>query len=241
VATTHLKAAATAVNEAVRLAQVRQLLTAADAAANAAEAAEVAGGRRGGAGAEVPIFLCGDWNTQPDGPVYAAVAAHPRGFVSLYNDAGAKPAELARQPSAVAAGGREATSMDLDPALAAAAYRYGLGEPAFTTWKVRRAGGHAAAAGRGGAGDAGGAPHKEVRRTIDYIWAGGLASGGCDGEAACPSGGGESGGRGGDGARMLALAARLRLPSADDVGAAALPCEAYPSDHLSLAVDLHWR
>jgi nocturnin len=57
-------------------------------------------------------------------------------------------------------------------------------------------------------------PGGEARRTIDYIW---FSSGG-----------------------PLHPLSRWQMPSRTEIGQEALPCETYPSDHLSVCCDFGW-
>jgi RNA exonuclease NGL2 len=74
VATTHLKAKSNPGDEAARLHQIRQMLTALNHVHE----------RWGSA---LPIILCGDFNSPPTASVYAEVLASPLHFASAYNAA----------------------------------------------------------------------------------------------------------------------------------------------------------
>tara|TARA_A100001035_G_scaffold33787_1_gene22621 strand:- start:817 stop:1869 length:1053 start_codon:yes stop_codon:yes gene_type:complete len=100
---------------------------------------------------------------------------------------------------------------------------YAAGEPEFTTMKVRES---------------------LVKRTIDYIWVGSGAATGLafQGMNAGIVTGTEDAAEIDEptASRDLLVQALYSLPSAEDIGSAALPCARYPSDHCSIAAKIAW-
>lgn len=103
ISTTHLKAKSA---EDARLAQLRQLLTHTERVrASTSE-------RLSRPLSSIPYIMCGDWNTEATGPVYASAFAHDEGLASAYNTGLRAPGVGAEE--------------------------YARGEPEFTTWKFRK-------------------------------------------------------------------------------------------------------
>lgn len=231
VATTHLKAKGGPVNDALRARQIAQLL-----AAVRSMRSRLAAALRLPSEHAIPVVVTGDMNSDPRKGVFAAAVDDASlAMHSVYNEhttAHAFGGAAAGAAGAAAGGAAAAASGGLPPHPPAEVYA--SGEPSFTTWKYRGAEEGAAAA-------AAGSPPTEKRHTIDYIFVSGLGvgSGSSDDAAAVASEGGVTAGSKATGP-LLKLTGVRNLPTAAEIGPAALPCARFPSDHLSLAATFEW-
>ena len=154
-ATTHLKAKSGAANEGVRMLQMSQLL------------GRIKGSRMmlsgllndegEGDAQQVQVVLTGDFNTAPQGDVYAAVYGDAvLNFSSAYNSSqqGLQTVFAATGAGAGAGAGADAGAEGDGHAIRLPAAEYAASEPSFTTYKTRNGEGC-------------------KQHCIDYIWLGG--------------------------------------------------------------------
>jgi endonuclease/exonuclease/phosphatase family metal-dependent hydrolase len=100
----------------------------------------------------------------------------------------------------------------------------------FTTWKFRGGGIGAICTACGCDRSAGKPdPPREKLETIDHVFFGSGGRGGGSGAAAAPA------------AAPLVPLARWATPSRAEIGPNALPCKAYPSDHVAVLCSFAWR